>query len=304
MSDKLVEAAERGDLKTVRSLLSAGENVNFVHRHTGFRPLIAAVAYGHLDIARLLLSKGAEVDFVVEHPWPTSCRGDTALIVAARNGHFDCLNLLIQSGASIDYGFAGDWTAIYSASRAGHAKIVQCLLEAKAKIRGKDLVSAVTNSRIEVVKILLSAGLSASDPKHVPLAFAALPGNRDQIVDAIEVLKIVVAAGADINALSKSDRRTTLGMASAHGLYELIPEIIKLGGEVNKLDADGQTALHAAADNGHVNIVKLLLKAGADMTIKDNRGETALDLAKEYEHEEVVALLTAASKTLRRPKPL
>lgn len=57
---KLLAAARRGDLNTVRILLNKGANVNARDRH-GETALIWASAIGNIKLVKLLINKGANV---------------------------------------------------------------------------------------------------------------------------------------------------------------------------------------------------------------------------------------------------
>jgi len=58
-ANPLVNAADKGDLATVRSLLEAGEDIN-ARDDEGETALHEAVDEGHLEMVQFLLSKGAD----------------------------------------------------------------------------------------------------------------------------------------------------------------------------------------------------------------------------------------------------
>ena len=59
------EAAERGDIETVKQHLAAGTDVN-AKIESGSAPLHFAATQGHKEIAELLIAKGADVNVKIE----------------------------------------------------------------------------------------------------------------------------------------------------------------------------------------------------------------------------------------------
>ena len=86
-----------------------------------------------------------------------------------------------------------------------------------------------------------------SSPAMTPLHWAARVGHK-------EVAELLIATGADVNAIDQLGRT---GWAAWH-----------------------VTPLHEAAYHGHKEIAELLITAGADVNAKDEDGDTPLDNAK------------------------
>ena len=61
LNNKLLEAAEKGDLKLVKELLDQGADLEAKDKY-GRRPLHNAVYYGHLEVVKLLLDRGADLE--------------------------------------------------------------------------------------------------------------------------------------------------------------------------------------------------------------------------------------------------
>jgi uncharacterized protein len=99
-TDRLAVAAERGDVASVRSLLSAGLDVNS-RDAGGWTPLMHASFRGQRAIVKLLLSKGAKVNLA-------DSSGYTALtctILRTREEgvfHGDLISLLLNHGANVN----------------------------------------------------------------------------------------------------------------------------------------------------------------------------------------------------------
>ena len=112
-----------------------------------------------------------------------------------------------------------------------------------------------------------------------------------------ELVKILLEAGADVEAVGTFDR-TPLARACDGNAVEIMQILLDKGADINKKRAvDGGTVLMSAAANGRTEAVKLLLKKGADVNIKDGRGFTALTYAKIWKRKDVIDLLRAHGAT-------
>jgi len=83
---KLLAAARRGDINTIRILLNKGTDVNAKDRH-GETALIWAAAIGNIDLVKLLIAKGADVNIFDKE-------GYTAFKYADEQGYTEIAGLL------------------------------------------------------------------------------------------------------------------------------------------------------------------------------------------------------------------
>ena len=67
-TEALIEAASRGDINRVRSLLAGGADVN-TKNSDGVTALWIAAAKGHTDIVKTLLEKGVDVNIEPPSIW-------------------------------------------------------------------------------------------------------------------------------------------------------------------------------------------------------------------------------------------
>lgn len=109
-----------------------------------------------------------------------------------------------------------------------------------------------------------------------PLHLAAQSG-------LFEVCRVLVAAGANVDALDKNGQ-TPLHVTAA-ALWGEVPDICRLlvaaGADVHARDHKNRTPLHRAAESWALDIYKLLRKAGADPHAKDSIGRKCLCLRVE-----------------------
>ena len=80
--------------------------------------------------------------------------------------------------------------------------------------------------------------------------------------------------------------------SAAAGLHhEVCRVLIAAGADVNATQAHAFTPLHAAAQHGDDELVELLLSAGADPTARTDAGDTPADTADAAGHVDVARRL-------------
>jgi ankyrin repeat protein len=92
----------------------------------------------------------------------------------------------------------------------------------------------------------------ADDEGNTPLMCAAEDGDMD-------MLQVVLEAGADVKAKTASGRTALLFSSNV----EILTTLIKAGADVNASDTDGRTALLNFAEAADADAVQVLVKAGA-----------------------------------------
>lgn len=228
-----------------KALSQNGYDIN--NKNTYFQALDWASNEGHLPIVRLLLERSTDVNAQNED-------GETTLCYACKNGFKDIVGRLLDQGADIKTRGVG-YRGLLINHALKHEAILELLLDRGAEIdSGSIIPSPLTNAvklnYVAAVKLLLDRGANIEgDWPITPLQVASSQGH-------IEIARLLLGAGADINNL-KGDT--------------------------------GRTPLMWAAINGHVAVIQLLLDRGANSKIKK-----ALDLAKSEGHSEAVKVLKAA----------
>ena len=115
----------------------------------------------------------------------------------------------------------------------------------------------------------------------------------------LEVIKFLIANGADVNARRK-DGESAVSEAVFNGHIDAARFLIASGANINNVGAEGHTPLHWAALHGNVDAATLLMERGAEVTIKDKDGRTPVQCAFVSGHIPVVErLLTSERVTLK-----
>lgn len=144
---------------------------------------------------------------------------------------------------------------------------------------------------INIVKLLIESGADVNGKTsdgRTPLLTATYNFRNRLNLQAIELL---IKHGADPNVES-SGGAIPLSNAATCGDVRVVETLIKAGAEVNAGNSIGATALHSASNYPH--IIKVLLNSGANVNTAQSQGYTPLHSAAQGLNRESVALLIAA----------
>lgn len=124
------------------------------------------------------------------------------------------------------------------------------------------------------------------------------PDNQTALILAancayIEVVQLLVEAGADVNACDNYG--SVLLRAARNGHAKVVEYLVARGADVNAAgEFNSFTALQFAALNGNLAMTRFLVEAGAHVGATNMFGETALHWARMREHDDVVVYLQKA----------
>ena len=238
---------------TVDSLVTANpailkDRLGFVMDE--FQPLHFAIKNTMPEIVKLLLEKGADVNAVTS-------LGITPLCMATRVGDRQIIELLMSNNANVDL------DTLIVAERWNEA---QKLLDTQPDIINKKpllLHYTIRRGLTAATSWLLERGANINiRTKYLLDDFVASLTPIQGAIEAerVEITKILIEAGADVNA-------------KTFGELEL-------------------TALQDAAAMGNLDLIRLLVEHQADLTVRDNIYNcTPLEWAREFEQQAAVELL-------------
>ena len=243
---KLVETTRGGmfglaeNPAIVAALLAAGADVN-ARSHT--TPLHRAAFAENLESVRMLLEAGADIH---ARDW----REETPLLEAADYGGFrnpEVLEALVEAGADVNDRNDLGQTVLEYALRSPADRVT------------------------DVVRRLLDLGADGNAPGI--LWEAARQGDNP------ELIAVLLAAGADVNGLSRNSRQSPLYAAAYGGGPGVIAALVAGGAVVDARDSRGMTPLLRAVEaKMHANVAALI-EAGADVHARMWDGDTPLHLA-------------------------
>ncbi|HEX9365367.1 MAG TPA: ankyrin repeat domain-containing protein, partial [Vicinamibacterales bacterium] len=170
-------------------------------------------------------------------------------------------------------------TLLHAAATRGREDLAPLLIARGADLNARDRMGntplnvAATYGRANVMTVLLAAGANANGngPTGTPPLQSAVggqPGASD-LEKQLAAIRLLLAAGADINGQEPGSARTALITAIGSGPRTgddepMIEFLLEHGADVHARDSHGTAALVYAAGTGNLRIVTLLLQRGAD----------------------------------------
>lgn len=262
----LKQAAQNGQTDTVRELLQAGVSLRPLPKPPSTDPNENSFWQdpGWLESAatqpealQVLIDAGASRKDQRDK--------NLALVRAVRAGKLESAEALIDYGADPN----SDPGKLTVTEGAGGG------MESQGPGQGNVLYYAAESGNLDVVREILryhpDVNLSGYGGK-TPLFAAGDYRSTDKDGARVEIVRILVAAGADVNARDK-DGNTPLHETF---LTDVEEELIQLGADVNARNNDGETPIFTTVDDA---AIPLLIRHGADLTIRNNEGQTVLDAA-------------------------
>jgi ankyrin repeat protein len=131
-----------------------------------------------------------------------------------------------------------------------------------------------------MVELLLTLG---ADPNatdgggHTPLYSV---GNECMIAGAGNVVRVLVQAGAKVDARDGVKHCTALHMSARRGNVEVAEALLDCGADIESRDSLGDTPLRRSVNCGKTEVAALLLSRGADPHSKGSKGLTPLLAAR------------------------
>ena len=282
---------------TARILVQEGcANVDIVNKDGRTCLIMAVEEHNDLECVRFLLDMGADVNLA----------GDgtkSPLMASVEATDQGIMPMMLQHGANVNWQNKEGLTALMSAACKGCEYEARLLIDNSADVNmfdnsGKTALAYAAGSGMydpALAQLLLTAGADpnlGNGKRSTPLCVAA----EDPDDDVSDLIRLLAANGADVNAAGSTDRLTPLMVAAADGCIGNVELLLELGANLGKCDECGEAALAIAAQHGQVGAVKVLLNAGAIVDAPDRRGATALAIAAQCGHVQVInALLNAGA---------
>ena len=273
----VADAAERGDLATVKALLKDGADVNAA-QGDGMSALHWAAERGNAELAELLIYGGAN------HSAQTRIGQYTPLHLAGKSGSAAVAKALLQAGADVNVRSSNSGvTPLHMAAASGSADTVNVLIDAKADVNA-------TESEAGQTPLIFAAGLNRVAAIKALLARGADPAITTKVIDVAK-FNAIDRAASDVQRKviesfvgKESERQPSPSQVQA--AIEAAREVLRTGkipppdpnappnprGNFNPEEINppvqtkgGMTALLHAARQGYIAAAEALVDGGADI---------------------------------------
>ncbi|NXW83618.1 UACA protein, partial [Alopecoenas beccarii] len=223
--DRLMKAAERGDVEKVQSILAK-----------------KGVSPSKLDV-----------------------EGRSAFHVVASKGNLDCLNTILVHGVDITATDAAGRNALHLAAKYGHALCLQKLLQYNCPTENVDLQGrtalhdAAMSDCSSSIQLLCDHGASVNSKDgdgRTPLVLATQMCRP-------AVCQLLIDRGADVNARDKQNR-TALMLGCEYGCKDAVEVLLRNGADVSLTDALGHDCAYYARIGDNIDILALIKAAVED----------------------------------------
>ncbi|KAL6981093.1 nicotinamide N-methyltransferase [Sarracenia purpurea var. burkii] len=271
-------ACRRGSAELVEVILEYKDaNVDVLDKD-GDPPLVFALAAGSPECVSALIKRHANVRSRLREGF-----GPSVAHVCAYHGQPDCMRELLLAGAEPN---AVDDEGESVLHRAVTKKYTECsvvILEhggcrSMAILNAKNLTPlhlcvatwnvAVVKKWVELASLEeIANAIDIPSPVGTALCMAAA-SKRDHEAEGRELVRILLAAGANPSAQDPQHGRTALHTAAMANDVELVKIILDAGVDVNVRNVHNTIPLHVALARGAKSCVGLLLSAGANCNLQ------------------------------------
>lgn len=249
---RISDAAQKGDLALVQSLLKENVDVN-APQGDGNTALHWAAYREDLDMARLLVQAGASVKV------RTRLADMTPLHLAAANGNAAIIDLLLKADADPNVTNGNGTTPLMLASATGKLDAIKTLLDRGADPNARDITNGQTAvmfaaalNRGSAIDLLARRGAILTSTTKVA---EVKPNNSDKQAKPDERAKSFAQVGGN----------TALHFAAREGHLDAVQALLAAGADVNQVSlTDAMSPLLQSIINGHFDVAKFLLEHGAN----------------------------------------
>jgi ankyrin repeat protein len=261
------------DNATFEALKAGGATMSDMTQQQKNDLLIEYVEKGLAGGALMALQAGADVNHKDTSRYRYYAQGNSCLHIAAAQGSNEILRILLNAGAQVSAKNKAYNTALELAQNAQTMDVLKgagATMPEFPEERKNDLL--IEYSKKGLPGGALMALQAGADVNHInkygdmPLQMAAAYNN-------LEVAKVLLANGAQVNAQTGSISETALHIAASDGREALAQVLLGAGADMNAATESGRTPLHMAAGRhgpSDLEVVKVLLGAGANINAADS----------------------------------
>jgi ankyrin repeat protein len=287
LNEKLINACFHNQHEVAIQLLLQEANANYIDQTTGYTPLLIACERNNIKLVRFLIKRGADVNFrgFKNSPFPLDLSEGSIKELLLKKGAIGTVEQPNQLDEDMD---ESDLKYILLTDE-GFAHL-------SIRIRNKKNHNDENGDAIKTLKKIVkmkkdNPNLELYD-QRINLDTLNKFGNT-LLEEAcsrnkLEIVRLLIQAGANVNINNKSDYFTPLGTAIVEAgrngdAITIIAELVKAGADVNmKYGENNNIPLITACYDGNFDVVEILLSSpNINPNVIDDDGDTPLIAAIE-----------------------
>ncbi|XP_021376771.1 uncharacterized protein LOC110465343 [Mizuhopecten yessoensis] len=227
------------------------------------------------------------VEFIINHMQdiihPVDESGKSGLHYAAAGGNVKVFNELVHAGLSPQAITKDGSTVLHIAAANKRAELVQYIIENNPIILPQEdlsgwnaLHAAAAVGGIEVISLLVEAGMSPGIPTQIGRTMLHVAGFKGQVL----LVRHIIKHYKDIINVIDNTGNTAMHSAAAGGSVGVFIELLHAGISPQATTNDESTVLHIAANNGKTDIVRYIIQYIKDIVpLTNDTGRSALHCA-------------------------
>ncbi|MBP5403979.1 MAG: ankyrin repeat domain-containing protein [Elusimicrobiaceae bacterium] len=264
INSQLLEAVANNQQEQIAKLWNTAD------RNAKKGALENALTAKNKELVSFLIKRGVEINDTMRH--------------AVYDNDIDTIKMLVEAGGTLEPVYVED------AANSDFLPAVQFFVDQGVDINqeyNRPLSKACEKGHIEIAEYLLKTDKNSQETLDEALVeLCSSSSYYDNETAKVNLAKLLLKQGAQANSHADAFNQTPLHGASSRGPLELVKLLVSNGADVNAINEDGTTPLRDAVQEDKLEIAKFLLQQGANQTINQRYefkngsssgdGETAL----------------------------
>ena len=204
---------------------------------------------------------------------------------AAANGDLDAVKKLVeQDPQSVNEDDKYDWRPIFHAGLRRHHDVVKYLIDCGADLAAHDgyvvhYAGEIPDNKEVVALLVAYGGLDAHTEPSTEVArqfiYAVFLANVPRV-------NAMLSESKELTQERYARGDTALHHATRNGDIEIVRLLVSCGADVNARSDHGHFPLYCAAGHGHVETTRYLVENGADLEARLSDGKTVVEWLRQF----------------------